>query len=1148
MRRGLALTFLVLLAAPLCAQNISSGVSGTVVDGTGAVIAGAEIRVMKTESELARATRSNETGYFSIPDLLPGEYTLSVDQAGFKRLTQRSLRLNSGEQRSLGRLVLQVGETSETVTVEASAAAVQLGSSEKAGSITQEMLSVLAFRGRDVMDAVGLLPGVVDTSESRDAPANDSTNGIHIGGGRSNSKNVTIDGVTNLDTGSNGSVHALPSMDSIGEVKVLQSNYAAEYGRNSGGAITIITRGGGKQFRGSAGWYHRHENYSANNFFNNQRGVQRPPYRYNIGSYTFGGPIYLPGRFNRDRSRLFFFWSQEFQRQLVEFGTRTVTVPTLAERQGDYSNTRDTNGRLQTIQDPLNVTETGTKLPFPNGRIPTDRFHPIGQKILNLFPAPNFVDPNPSRRYNWNYLSIESGSAPRNTEILRIDYSPHQKVQSYLRMVHNQDEQQRPYGLWVNGSVNYPLVPVVFRQPGRGATLQATTTFSPSFFSETIFGVSQNKLFYYPRDPEKVQRDTTGVNVPQWNPDVNPSNYIPNMTFGGVPNYANPSMSNGMPYYNANTIFSLVQNFSKIHRTHTFKFGLYFERTRKDQMANATTRGQLSFDRNGINPYDTNWAYSNALIGSFNSYSEASGRPQGQYRFSNIEYYFQDAWRVRPRLLLDYGIRFYSDLPQYDARNQLATFVPDLWDPSNAPVLLRPISVGGRRQAVDPQTGKLYNEGYIGTFVPGVGDPVNGMRVGGQNGVPRGLYSIRPVLAAPRVGFAWDPFGRGRTAVRGGAGVFYDRIQGNPTMNTIANPPTILTPIIYNGTLDTLAQTGGQRILAPTASIQALTGRQPLPTVYNFSFGVQQQFGKSYFLDVSYVGSLVRHGLWQRNINPVPLYAKVLTMNPQNRDPSRTGNNALPDNFLRPMQGMGDVFLYEFSATSNYNSLQVRLDSRRWHGLMYGVSYTFSKTLGTADTDTSRVSPFFAPRSRNYGRLAYDRPQVFSFWYNYQVPNARRRLSSRLLGQMSSGWQFAGTARYQDGGLFNPSFSTLVFRETVGTPSEGARIDIVDPRAPLESRFQAPAAGGIGNAGHNILRHPGFFNLDASVFRDFRFEKRYVLQLRFETYNSLNHTQISALSTAARFDEVNAQIDPLFLQPNAARSPRRVQLALRFNF
>lgn len=1128
--------------SPLFAQNISSGISATVRDGSQAAMPMVKVVMKNDRTGFTRQGQTNESGYFSFPDLLPGTYHLELRADGFKTYRQEGIELPSGEQRSLGTITLSVGDVSQSVSVVAEAAQVQLGSSEKSSSITQQDLQDLALKGRDVMDAIGLLPGVIDTSEGRDAPSNTSTNDIYIAGGRSNSKNVAVDGVTNLDSGSNGGVHSMPSMDSVSEVKVLLSNYAAEYGRNSGGAITILTRGGGKKFRGSASMFHKHESYNANNFFNNQRGVQRAPFRYNITNYTLGGPIFIPKGWNRDKSKLFFFWSQEFQMQRKDYGTRTVTVPTAAERLGDFSQSRDTNGRLRVVRDPLTARDpvSNNKAVFPNNVIPADRLHPIGKNILGMFPLPNFVDPSPSRLYQWNYLSILSGSYPRRTEILRLDYQPVTKLQTYLRLSNTQDEQDSPWGLWVNGNVNYPQTPIHFKQPGRGATLHTSFVASPTLFNELILGVSLNRLDYYPVDPSKIDRAKLGVNIAQWNPGLNDGNYIPNMTFGGVQNVANPSLSDGVPYNNSNIILSLVDNVSKIYKTHTFKFGFYYERTRKDQSANAATRGTIDFGVNALNEYDSNFAYSNAILGSFNSYTEATARPRGRYLFTNFEFYVQDAWRVKRRVLIDYGVRFYANPPTYDQMGQLFTFVPSAYDPAKAPVLLRPALDAARRTvALDPTNGRTYPEGFIGTFAPGSGDPANGMQQGGRE-LPRGLYNIPKVMAAPRFGFAIDPTGRGRTAIRGGGGVFFDRIQGNMTYNMLPNPPTIFTPTVYYGTLDTLAQTGGKGILAPSGTVRSLFGRNPMPTTYNFSLGFQQQVGRSLLVDLSYVGALSRHQLWQRNINAVPLFATHLDRNPQNANPARP-TAALPNNFLRPYPGYGDIFSYEFAAASNYNSLQARLTQRFSRNLNWAMSYTFGKALGTSPTDTFTIAPFFSPRDWNYGPLTYDRSHVVAANFNYRLPF--RRLLAR-------GWQLSGVLRGQSGAPFTPSYTLVNGADITGSASQAARLVVVDPDAPPATRFRAPARGEFGNLGNNTFRGPGFLNTDLSLNRNFQIKERLRATLRFETYNTMNHTQYSAYSTATRFERAAAteQIDPLFLEPTSARPARQVQLSLRLEW
>lgn len=1142
---------LLLPVLAMC-QNISGSLSGTVQDSMGAAFAGAEVRIANTETGFLRTVRTNLEGYFSFPDLRPGAYDLEIGSEGFKRYRQERIVINSGESRSVGTVKLELGAVTESVTVSAEAGLVTLGGSERVGVISAEQMENMALRGRDFMDVIGLLPGVVDTNESREAPNPNSVQGIFIAGARDNSKNITIDGVTNMDTGNNNATHSMPSMDSVAEVSIKISNYGAENGRNSGGAINIITRGGSKQFRASAGWYFRNEALNANNYFNNRQGLVRPAYRYNIASYTLSGPVVLPG-FNRSRSKLFFFFSQEFQRQLQTFGSTTVRVPTALERAGDFSQTYDVNGRIITVRDPLDGPVPGRQ--FPGNVVPASRHTAVGQAILRLFPLPNYTDPDPSRLYQWNYIAQQSGPYPRHTEIIRADYSPRANLMTYVRLTNNGDALTQPYNkggtAWVSGSMNYPLTPVVFERSGRGALLHTTATLSPTLLNELVFGVSQNKLVFYPKNPEALSRKATGIDIPQWNPGVNPMGWIPNMTFSSVPNYANPSVHNGMPYYNTNTIFNFVDNLSRIWGTHTTMAGVYVERTRKDQSSAAPIRGAISFNRNqNINPLDTNYAYATALVGYYDSYSEANAWLQGHYRFTNFEWYVKDQWRVFSNLTIDYGLRFYHDMPQYDARSQLSTFVPSLYDPARAPVLLRPaLDSKGVKVALNPATGQMYSQGLIGTFAPGMGNPSEGMVTEGR-GAPPGCFTLPAISYAPRFGFAWDPFRRSRTRVKGGGGVYFDRIQGNPTMNLMANPPTIYSPTVYYGAISDLAATAGKGILAPS-NVTALYGRGKSPTVYNYSFGVQHEISRTLMLDVSYVGALGRHLLWQRNINAVPVGARFLELHPENRDPT-TANTALPANFLRPYQGYGNINVYEFASTSNYNSLQVRAFRRMNRGLQVQLSYTFSKVLGSNNSDTDPINPFgISPRHYDYGPLSYDRTHVLSATYTYVFPRPGRALGSRKLSLLADGWQLSGITRMQSGGPFTPGW-TLVSGSTdmTGSHTQNAVISVLDPKAPPEKRFRPPDKYTFGDAGVGILRLPGINNWDLSLYRNFKWAERRTLQLRWETYNTFNHTQFSNVSQQAKFQSATdwTQVDPLFLQPTSARAARTMQLGLRLNF
>jgi hypothetical protein len=383
-------------------------------------------------------------------------------------------------------------------------------------------------------------------------------------------------------------------------------------------------------------------------------------------------------------------------------------------------------------------------------------------------------------------------------------------------------------------------------------------------------------------------------------------------------------------------------------------------------------------------------------------------------------------------------------------------------------------------------------------------------------------------------------------AVRGGAGVFYDRIAGQPTIDTFKNPPNVFTPYVYYGTLASLASSAGSAVLAPS-NVVTLYGQGRPPVSLNYSLGVQRQVGRYTLVDLSYVGSQSRHLLWERNINSVPAGADHVNEYPQNRDPT-SKSTALPPNFLRPYAGYGDIYSYEFGSSSNYNSAQVMVNRRYSHALRIGGSYTFSKALGTADSDAARVSPFFAPRSRNYGPLSFDRSQVVSVFYTYTLPKPGEALRFRPLSLMADHWEISGVTRMSTGGPFTPGMTTTDGQDITGTPSEYARPLVINPTADPAHRFGRPPLDSFGNTGVGVLRLPGLNNWDMAIYRRVTLTERASGQLRFETYNTFNHTQFSSVQTTATFNPAGQQIDALFLTPTAARTARRVQLSIRVNW
>lgn len=1134
----------VLCSCVLMGQNVSSTVRATVLDSSGGAITNAECVLRSPGTGAQQRTTATSTGTCTFGSVLPGTYTLTVSAPGFKSFEMTDLIVSANEVRAIPNVVLQVGAVQESVSVTAEAAVLQTESAERSGLITGSQIQNLALRGRDFFALLSTIPGVVDDgSQRRETTSPNSIQGTFINGQRDNQKNFTVDGIASIDTGSNYTVHFQPNMDAIQETRILTSNYQAEYGRNAGGVVSVITKSGTRDFHGTGYYFYRHESLNANSFFNNRSNTPKQPYRYRINGYTIGGPVYIP-KVLQQRERFFFFWSQEFVGMRRDAGTRFATVPTELERRGDFSQTVDTNGQLIPIRDPL------AGQPFPGNLIPQSRINPTGRSILGFLPLPNFTDPDPRLRYSRNFRSVYSGTYPRRSDMIRGDAHLTDTLRVYYRFMQDSDEQKIPWGSWTTGAINFLATPTIFGQPGKGHVVHATKTVGPSLVNETIFGKSYNKVYFHPEDPAVFERSRMG-NPPQWYPDPYiDRDYIPNVTFGAVPaNAANITLGN-IPYLNYNDIYSLVNNTSKVTGGHNIKAGFYLERTLKFAPNFGAYRGTFNFGRDANNPLDSGHGFSNALLGNFASYSEATKRVDVNMWFTNFEWFAQDNWRVNRRLTLDLGLRFYYLPHVYDEGNNLAVFDPAAWDPSKAPALYVPHSEGGRVVARDPRTGAIATPTLIGRLAPDSGDPANGMRIAGQGGLPRGLLEGPGVKLAPRFGFAYDLLGTGRTVLRGGFGMFFDRPQGQPWVETAGQPPIAYTPAQFYGNLSNFTQTG--TTLAPS-SVYSQVGKGVLPGTMNYSFGIQQQvFGTA--IDVSYVGSQSRHLLANRWINPIPMFARL---NPANANTVQGG--VLPDIFLRPYRGYGEITLREFSTNANYNSLQISANRRFQRGLQFGIAYTWSKVLGMGNSDYDFLSPYFSPRERNYGPLAYDRTHVFVANYIYELPRLSAYLGYKPLGWITDNWMISGITTFMTGAPFTPTFRTVDAADISGS-SEAARIDVVgDPRLDKSERtfsrnfrteaFARPARGTFGNAGVGILRAPGVNNWDITVTKRIPLggETRF-LQFRTEFFNAWNHTQFSGYSTQAVFDAQGRQTDPAFGQYATARDPRLIQLSLRVAF
>jgi len=1149
-----------ILAAILCltwfaitcyGQNVNGTLTGTVRDPAGAVIPNAQVTLTNQATKTVEKLSTNEAGIFVFPSVLPGTYSLSVSTVGFRTTQITDITVTINQRRTVGDVTLQVGELQQMVEVQAAITPVQTASSERAGLVSGDQILNVAIKGRDFLGMLSTLPGIIDTNVgSREVTATGNVlNGLHINGGRTNSIMYALDGISSVDTGSNSSVQNQPNMDAISEVSVLTSNYQAEFGRNSAGTINVVMKSGTQAFHGSAYWYYRDKGLNANTFFNNRTvpGTPKGPYHFNNGGYSIGGPVYIPGKFNSNKDKLFFFFSQEFVRRRLYLDPRYTTTPTELERSGDFSQTYDLSGKLIAIKDPT------TGKPFDGNKIPSSRINSLGQAILKFFPLPNYSEADPALKYARNYKSSVSGNNPRRQEVVRVDYNITPTLRMYFRGIRDNDDEEWPYGSWVAGNLNFDLTNTYRPQRGRGAVVNITKVISPTTVNEFTFGATTRGQTFNPVEPDKVARSRMG-NVGQWFPASNESHAIPNVTFGGVQNYINPSLGN-IPYTNENPVFAWTDNFNKLIGKHTLKAGIYIERMRKDEVGGPNTRGEFAFARDTNNPNDSNYAFSNAILGNFQYYEEGTWRPYSHYRYTQVEWYGQDSWRLSKRVTLDFGLRFYHSPGAHDDRFNITTFDPSKYSASSAAVLIRPgFDANKKRVGIDPRTGTIYPAVYIGLFAPGSGSYSSGMVVGGQDGFESALYGTPSVSFGPRFGIAVDPFGNGKTSIRGGVGVFYDRPQGNVYSGTNGQPPVAFTPRLYYGNLGTFLQSQGA--IGPTSGINApQVGEQGLPRVVNYSLGVQRDVGFGTVVDLSFVGSAGRHLLFARNINPIPVYGRF---DPANND--FTTNKPLPDNFLRPYSGYGDINVRSFGATSSYNSLQFSANRRLSRGIQFGASYTYSKALGIAAADFDTVSPYFAPRSRNYGPLNFDLTHTFVINYTYQIPSLGARLNNKPLDYVLGGWQLSGITSFFSGTPITPGFGTVDSTDITGS-TEGARMNLIgDPYIPKGDRtfsknfntsaFARPGVRDFGNMGVGILRGPGINNWDVTVSKRVPFgasEERY-FQLRAEFYNAFNHTQFSGMNTTARFDATGAQVNANFGAFTGARDPRRIQLSLRLMF
>jgi len=1163
----------VIFTAGLAGAQDTGTVAGTVVDTSGQIVPGAAVTLTNESTADTRSATTNERGTFAFRAVPPGTYTVRVELQGFRTLEQKKNVLNASSHLDLGSLKLEVGTLSEVVSVVAEGATIETKNSDYSGLLTSTQISQIQSRGRDVVNLLRLLPGVhyeADIEAMGDSFGSQIPN---IGGMRKHWNQVTVDGLNGNELSGTSRMNSSINLDAIAEVKVLLNTYKAEFGHSGGANIEIVSKSGSSRYAGSAYWYGKRDGWNATPWENNRAGLPKPKLHVDTPGFNLGGPVMIPGLWDQGSDKkLFFFYSFEGPQVQRPGPVRLYRMPTALERQGDFSQTFDANGRLINIKDPLstaacNVTTGGAGC-FPGNKIPVERLDKNALALLGLMPLPNTTSANNA----YNFQRQETSSNPRFNNLVRLDHRPSGSntiwgsLRTWSSSQYGSEITAGPakWGFFdgsyvsgdnsINGGWNHVLGSNGVNELSAGWR-RATEGFGTKNGS----------------DLDHILKSNVGYTLGQFT-DLNTVGTIPTVTFGlattGVdsPDFTYDSRLGSTAF---DTLMSVRDNLTLTRGHHSWKFGGHFEFMTNNEARGGTWMGQFQFNNNANNPLNTNFAISNAVLGVYQQYSETSAYGVTHNRQIWSEWYAQDTWQATPRLTVDYGLRFLVYTPYWRPDKQISNFDPAKYDAKAAPRLYQPALVNGTRVALDPPTGQVLNQIYIGAYVPNTGNTANGMVLQTDPGVPRGFRDVLAPAPEPRVGFTWDLSGEGRMALHASAGLFHNARLGGGSAGNLRNPPYITNPVIPNNTMANTFVPGVSLLLAPS-TIEALETAYKTPSSYNWSAGIRRELGWGTSMDATYAGSAGRNMEMYYNLNPVPDGAKF---DPANHDPGSTSATAvLPDNFLRPYSGYGAIRVRGNSGTSDYHSLQVQVNRRYIHGVQFGGAYTLQRARGLADEDPGNLSiTLNRPRDYFYSELAQSNRH--SLVINYSWDLSQDRFTNAVLHQALDGWQLSGENAFVSGD-WAPVILTTVdnFDFTGGDGGNGGdlggglrivRPDMTcDPMAstgsPLTgwfdtSCFARPSGrGDYGDAPRNAVRKPGIKNWNLALFKNFRLGGARSFQYRLEAYNVLNNVQFQDVDRTARFDATGAQVNANFGTAigiaTPTRAPRVIQMSLRFNF
>jgi hypothetical protein len=1122
-------TFFVIFAAQAVAQDAT--LLGTITDPSGAAVPNAAVTITNTATGVTRDLTTNSDGQFVAPDLGIGRYTVRVSATGFKAAEQQNLVLAVGDRRRLD-FSLVVGSVQEQVTVEANAVAVQTDTGEVSNVINGQQVTQLATNGRSLYELFALAPGAssIQTSRVGFTPVSADSN-VSINGQREGHNLQLIDGGENLDRGgSSGSV--MPSLDSIAEFRNMTSNYSAEYGLASAATITTVIKSGTKQFHAEAWELFRNDALDARNYFN------RPPakvaeLRYNIYGFNLGGQVPL-----WKSHPTFFFYNQEWRKE-IDGGLLNQTVP-LASSYPDAGGAGTGaviptvfNGKTNPIAVPTGIANEFANCPggvapagivpgqpFPNNTIPdcminsnaTALLH-AGGKYGGIFPAPT------------NGAFFQGGNNSPTTlreEIARVDHTFSPKFSIFGHWISEQISQT--YGTTQWSGDNVPSIADVFGNPSYSAVIHTTYVISPTLLNEASFNYNGNRINIIPNNLVSAPSNFT-FNRLFTGPNV--LTRIPSINLSGITgsNYT----SNWTPWINKADDYQIRDDVSWTKGPHQLKFGFSWALYKKGQDAFANTQGNFKFDGSFTKPatcVKSNTQicgsdFADFLLGYAQQYTEDGVKIHGQWNNISPAAYVQDNWRVNNRLTLNLGLRWDGIPHTYEANELSSNFYPNLYNPANAATFDSNGHICSKNSVPTPgfcTSGP--SPGLVTSTNPILGGYqfyLNGIGTGGKNGIPKGLVNNSWNNWGPRLGFAYDLTGQGKTVIRGGFGMMYERIQGNDMYNGAVNPPGDPNPTLNNVSLSNpgLSLASGNVITAAALPVLPLgvTGisqHYPPPVSYQYSAGVQQSVGTHAVLSVSYVGSQGRHENYYQAIN----------LPPENLLPGMVSKGAL-DNTKVQYLGFGGVRLATNGGNAHYNSLQTSLNGTVHRDLHLQVAYTLSKaedstTSNGSGGDLNNATNPYVGWKYDLGPSQFDRRNIFFTNFVYDIPFFRNSPSQLVKGGLG-GWQLSAIITEETGAPINLGVSGTTAASIISNSGTRPNVNgsISYPKSVASwfntSVFSAPVCATgpdcYGNVGFDAIRGPGRNNFDLSLKKNFAFTERFKMEFRADAFNAWNHTQ-----------------------------------------